>query len=103
MWGMHPSHGRSVAVIVLSLLILSIFISFPSNAFAAGRVIRLIGGVRLGGSSPIARVTPPSYTGPGDVVPGALAWWGLRAYGAATAGTKAINICRASDSTCEDI
>ena len=43
------------------------------------------------------------YTGPGNIVSGALAWWGLRAYSGATAGTKAVNICRASDSTCTDI
>src|SRR5215204_3185730 len=43
-----------------------------------------------------ARVT---YAGPGDVVAGAGGWWGLRAYSAATIGTPAIRLIRASDST----
>lgn len=40
------------------------------------------------------------YTGPGDVVAGATAWYGLRAYSAAVAATgtqKAVKIRRASD------
>lgn len=48
----------------------------------------------------------PSYVGPGDIVSGALGWWGLRAYNAAFAASgtsKAINITRASDSTSVDI
>ena len=45
------------------------------------------------------------YVGPGNVVSGAVAWWGLRGYNAAVSdGThKAANICRASDTTCRDI
>jgi hypothetical protein len=42
------------------------------------------------------------YVGPGDVVSGARMWWGLRAYSAATAGTKIANICNAS-AICADI
>jgi hypothetical protein len=43
-----------------------------------------------------------AYTGPGDIV--AFTWWGgFRAYSAATAGTKAVRIVRASDSTQTDI
>ena len=47
----------------------------------------------------------PSYTGPGDVVSGATAWYGLRAYNAAyaTGSNKAINIRRASDNTTTNI
>lgn len=37
----------------------------------------------------------PSYTGPGDVVSGAVAWWGLRGYNAAYTGNVA-NICDAA-------
>ena len=33
-----------------------------------------------------------SYTGPGDVISGAKAWWGLRAYSAATAGIRYLNV-----------
>lgn len=52
---------------------------------------------------------PPSlgytYVGPGDVTPSATAWWGLRGYSVANAiaGSKAINIIRASDSATTDI
>lgn len=46
---------------------------------------------------------PPSYSGPGDIASGALAWWGLRAYSLATAGTKAANVCNASDANCADV
>jgi hypothetical protein len=38
------------------------------------------------------------YVGPGDIVPGARAWWGLRAYSSATAGNVAVDLRRASDS-----
>ncbi len=35
------------------------------------------------------------YAGPGDVVPGAAAWWGIRAYSVATIGTACCRIKRA--------
>ena len=47
-----------------------------------------------------------AYVGPGDIVSGATAWYGLRAYSNAVAATgtqKAINIRRASDNTTKDI
>ncbi len=44
-----------------------------------------------------------AYSGPGDVVSGALAWWGLRAYSAAVAGTPALNLCLPGDTTCADV
>lgn len=44
-----------------------------------------------------------SYTGPGDIVPGASAWYGLRAYSSATRGTKAVNVCNALDVVCADL
>jgi hypothetical protein len=56
-----------------------------------------------------AAAVPPmsgAYRGPGDIVPGATAYYGLRAYNAAYAapGTnKAINVRRASDNTTADI
>ncbi len=42
-----------------------------------------------------------SYTGPGDIVSGATAWYGLRAYNAAYAASagKAVSLRRASDNT----
>jgi lysophospholipase L1-like esterase len=49
-------------------------------------------GILLLGSAPL-------YIGPGDVKPGAFAWWGLRAYSASSIGMNAVSILRASDST----
>ena len=45
-----------------------------------------------------------TYSGPGDIVSGATAWYGLRAYNAAyaTGSNKAINVRRASDNTTQD-
>lgn len=45
----------------------------------------------------------PSYTGPGDSVSGATAWYGLRAYSAAKRGNAAINVCNVSDVVCADM
>lgn len=44
-----------------------------------------------------------SYAGPGDVVPGAYAWWGLRAFSSNTRGNAAINVCLTGLSTCVDM
>ena len=41
-----------------------------------------------------------SYTGPGNVVSGASAWWGLRAYNAADLGNNLINVCNPGDGAC---
>lgn len=43
------------------------------------------------------------YTGPGDVVATANAWWGLRAYSTADLGNRLINLCNPADSTCIDV
>jgi len=43
------------------------------------------------------------YTGPGDVVSGAAAWYGVRAYSAATRGNPALNLCNVNDATCSDV
>jgi hypothetical protein len=42
------------------------------------------------------------YAGPGNVVSAATAWYGLRAYSAATIGANAIRLIRASDSAQQD-
>jgi len=47
-----------------------------------------------------------SYTGPGDVVSGATAWWGLRGYSAAysTGSNSAVVVCNAATfTTCSTI
>ena len=47
----------------------------------------------------------PSYIGPGDIVPGATFWHGLRAYNAtyATGSNNALNVRRASDNATANI
>jgi hypothetical protein len=44
-----------------------------------------------------------AFSGPGDVVSGAKAWWGLRAYSLAQAGTKAANVCNSGDANCANV
>jgi hypothetical protein len=48
-------------------------------------------------------VSTAAFTGPGDIVSGADAWWGLRAYSAADRGNKLINVCNVSDVACVDM
>lgn len=49
-------------------------------------------------------VSGAAYIGPGDIVSGATAWYGLRCYAAANASAaQAINIRRASDNTTQDV
>lgn len=56
---------------------------------------------------PVAATPPPAtYKGPGDIVSGASAWWGLRAYNAAyaTGSNPAADICDvATGATCTTI
>jgi hypothetical protein len=54
-------------------------------------------------SYPVLVPAVAPYVGPGDIVSGATAWWGLRAYSLATAGTKAINIRASGDNATTDI
>lgn len=49
-----------------------------------------------------AEVTRSDYRGPGDIVPGAWAYWGLRAYSAATIGRNAVRLRRSSDNAESD-
>lgn len=54
----------------------------------------------------VSRPSASAYTGPGDIVSGATAFYGLRAYSAAVAATgtqKAVNVRRASDNATQDI
>lgn len=55
----------------------------------------------IGGSVNTYR-TSVSYTGPGDVVAGAVAWWGLRAYSSSARGANAVRIRRTSDNAEQD-
>ncbi len=45
----------------------------------------------------------PAYTGPGDVVSGAVFWFGLRAYSSADRGNALINVCNVADVACADM
>lgn len=42
------------------------------------------------------------YIGPGDVISGASAWWGLRAYSRAVIGNNAVRLRRSSDNAEQD-
>jgi len=44
----------------------------------------------------------PAYVGPGDLVSGALAWYGLRAYSAGSIGSNAVRLRRDSDNAEQD-
>lgn len=45
-----------------------------------------------------------TFTGAGDVITSnSIAWWGLRAYSAATRGNKLANVCDAGDAHCVDM
>lgn len=44
-----------------------------------------------------------TYVGPGNIVSGATAWYGLRAYSAADRGNPLINVCNVSDVVCADL
>jgi hypothetical protein len=44
----------------------------------------------------------PTYSGPGDVLPGAIGWWGLRAYNGVAVGKRAVNLRRDSDNATQD-
>jgi Alpha-L-arabinofuranosidase B, catalytic len=68
----------------------------PSDAVTGPRRVLLMGG---------KKAIVASYSGPGDVVTGATAFYGLRGYNKAyaTGANHAINIRRASDSTTTDI
>lgn len=53
---------------------------------------------------PRAGTLPVTFQGPGDVLgTGWVLWFGLRAFSAATVGTKAANICNSGDATCADV
>jgi hypothetical protein len=45
---------------------------------------------------------PDAYVGAGDIVSGAIVWWGLRAYSNAKIGTSAIRLRRDSDQAEQD-
>ena len=61
---------------------------------------------RNGGYLPRASIPVPAYLGPGDFVSSAKAWYGLRAYSAATRGSAIANVCNSTggvDVGCADV
>jgi hypothetical protein len=59
-------------------------------------------GAVIGGSVIGYRAVAAAYVGPGDVISGAIAWWGLRAYSNATIGANAVRLRRDSDNNEQD-
>jgi len=57
---------------------------------------------QLIGVGPMQLPVAGGYTGPGDVVGGAYAWWGLRAYSLATIGNNCVKLRRDSDDATQD-
>jgi hypothetical protein len=78
-------------------LALAILFSLALPALAVDTGLGLMGV----GSGAVA----PTYTGPGDIVSSATAWYGLRAYNAAyaTGSNNAVNVRRASDNSTQNI
>lgn len=84
---------RAAIALITALLLL------PGTALAGASNLSALGAGGPGTSTPACG----GYVGPGDVDTHFTHWWGLRAFSAATCGTKAVNIRRASDSTTTDI
>ena len=47
--------------------------------------------------APVMPQAAAAYAGPGNVISGASAWWGLRGYSAAAVGANAVQLRRDSD------
>ena len=81
---------------MLARLVVALWLAaIPAIARAQAPSLGIIGTQRVAAGA--------SYTGPGDIASGALAWYGLRAYSSAARGQKAINVCNAGDATCVDM
>ncbi len=57
----------------------------------------------LGAGGKVSPTRGAGYVGPGDLISGAILYYGLRAYSAAKRGTAAINVCLPLDVTCGDM
>jgi hypothetical protein len=85
--------------------LLTFLIALAAIVFGAcSPVSAQVGGLMFPGPGPL-HVSGGSYTGPGDVVSGASAYYGLRAYSSATRGGLVANLCNSTggvDVTCAD-
>ncbi len=59
----------------------------------------IYGNAKMPGTGPLPTA---GYVGPGDVVAGAAAWWGLRAYSTAKIGTNAVRLRASGDNAESD-
>lgn len=89
--------ARSVAWIAIAILLPLVagaqsptFPGFPPGVFQSRAALD-------------AASAPPAYTGPGDVVSSATAWWGLRCYNSAYSGNVAAVWDAATGSTIETL
>lgn len=57
----------------------------------------------LGAGGTFTAGTPPSFTGPADIVASPLMWFGLRAMSTADRGNRLVNVCIPADATCADL
>jgi hypothetical protein len=85
------------------LAFIAVFLSLLAAVALRSPVAAQFNGCPAGFCSP--QVTGAGgYTGPGDLSLGtATAFFGLRAYSAATRGTKVINLCDTSGANCADV
>lgn len=83
----------AVWVLLLGALVVAAT-SLPAPAQVMTGVSNFVHGTSGGGGA---------YAGPGDIVSGWAFWGGLRAFSAATAGTKSANICNSGDANCADV
>lgn len=94
---------RPKVLAVSSSIALAIAVHLAASSITTGFQHVFQASLLLTGVGPDAAPVAATFTGPGDVVSGAYAWWGLRAYSSAKAGTKAINLCDDTGANCVDI
>jgi hypothetical protein len=75
-------------LIALAAIVFAVVSPLSAQGFNGGGFNVGLGPFAIGG-----------YTGPGDIVSGATAWWGIRAYKTAGLGTKVANICNSTGGT----
>lgn len=103
------SKSKSVAKSVGAVAALSIAVlakykwAISGSAIMAVTTHLIVASTMMGMIGDKKPAPPASYTGPGDVQSGGIAFWSCRAFSQAKAGTKAYRLIRASDSTQTDI
>jgi hypothetical protein len=85
----HPMKLRAYITALHAALFAILLAASPAGA----------GSMPLLGAGKPAAAGGGGYTGPGDVVASAKAWYGLRAYSAATRGNALVNVCNSTGGT----